>query len=422
MIELIRKEDCCGCTACVWACPKSCITMTEDKEGFLYPSIDERECVHCRKCQQVCPILHNENRQITVSGNMSKEEYTRNRITAEKKIPDSYVLYLRDSSVRRDSTSGGAFSLFAESVLSRDGVIYGAAIDRNHQIKHMRVSCPQDLDKLRGAKYVQSQQDGIYEQVRDDLAVNRTVLYTGTPCQVAGLYKFLGREYGNLITIDIFCHGVGSPGYWNNYLSYMEDHYRSSIRRIKFREKTYGYHSACMAVSFSNGKSSRKDHDNDLFWTAFSKCYIFRPSCYECRFKQILHKSDFSIGDFWDVSGLPRQYEEADGCSLLLCHTQKGRDLLSQMGEKAEMEPIDLEKALIINGGHQVSMLIGSSHRPEKREAFLEEMGETQIDDLVKKYIPVSWKYRIKALIKPVLYKTGTLDRIKQLRSRLIRS
>ena len=203
MIELIRKEDCCGCTACVWACPKSCITMTADKEGFLYPSIAEKECVHCRKCQQVCPILHNENRQITVSGNMSKEEYTRNRITAEKKIPDSYVLYLRDSSVRRDSTSGGAFSLFAESVLSRDGVIYGAAIDRNHQIKHMRVSCPQDLDKLRGAKYVQSQQDGIYEQVRDDLAVNRAVLYTGTPCQVAGLYKFLGREYGNLITIDI---------------------------------------------------------------------------------------------------------------------------------------------------------------------------------------------------------------------------
>lgn len=180
MIELIRKEDCCGCTACVWACPKSCITMTADKEGFLYPSIDEKECVHCRKCQQVCPILHNENRQITVSGNMSKEEYTRNRITAEKKIPDSYVLYLRDSSVRRDSTSGGAFSLFAESVLSRDGVIYGAAIDRNHQIKHMRVSCPQDLDKLRG--------QNMYNPSRTEFMSRSEMIWQSTGlCYIQGL-------------------------------------------------------------------------------------------------------------------------------------------------------------------------------------------------------------------------------------------
>lgn len=414
MIDITNKVDCCGCTACVSKCPKGCITLKMDKEGFSYPFVNRDECISCNECIKVCPIKNSTNDYAIDGMAHDKADYTRQKIEDNHKAVLTYAAFNTDSITRENSTSGGVFSVLAEYIINCGGVVYGVILNDEFQVIHTEVNCRDDIAKLRGSKYVQSDQTNIYKSVKNRLDEGLMVLYSGTPCQVEGLNFFLGKEYSNLITVDIFCHGVGSPKYWNKYLDYMKIKYKSSIERIRFREKTYGYNSACMAVYFSNGKSSHQDHDSDLYWTAFSKCYIFRPSCYACKFKSVNHNSDFSIGDYWDGAKLGEDFKNANGYTLMLLHSNKAKKIVEKIHSNLCMKELDLYDALIVNGGPMPSKLISSSPKPNNRDKFIEDMDKMDLKHLVDLYLPLSLKKKLKLAIKPFLYKTGLLERIKR--------
>lgn len=413
MIQITNKEDCCGCTACESKCPKRCISMRQDSEGFLYPFVDIEKCVDCRVCEIVCPISQDKKKYAEIFS--AKEDVIHKAIMETNALPKSYICFNANNEIRQKSTSGGFFSAIANYVIDRKGVVFGVVLDSNYNVVHIMGENSEALEKMRQSKYVQSFKNGTYTQVEEQLKKGRLVFFTGTPCEVVGLKNYLGIEYENLITMDVFCHGVGSPLYWKTYISFMKNKYRSPIEKICFREKTYGYNSPTLAVYFRNGKSCHNGHNDDLYWSPFSKNYIFRPSCYACAFKQVNRVSDFSVGDFWDTNGLSKEFGKANGCSLLLCHSNKAQLILNSVKETLIIKDCKLETSLIINGGHQPSMLIASPSCPEKRAEFFKDMEYLNPLQLNKKYFPLSLKEKAKCVAKPILYKLGILKFAKRI-------
>lgn len=414
MIEIKNKQDCCGCTACASICPKQCIIMKRDSEGFMYPSIDKAKCIECNLCERKCPVLGRE--KTFASPEVDKAETNRKAVEQTKKQPETYVCFLKDDKIREQSTSGGMFTALAQYVIEQGGAVCGVVLDECQNVFHTIADSESILARMRGSKYVQSNQTGIYPQIHELLRQGTTVLYTGTPCQVVGLKSYLGHEYEKLITADVVCHGVGSPFYWEKYVQYMSQKMKSKIKEVRFREKTYGYNSACMAVYFENGKSTHRGHDDDLYWTAFSKNYIYRPSCYACAFKSVNHAVDFTIGDFWDSVKLPEKYKAANGCSLVLCHSNTAIEFLNKIRSTIEAQPVNLIEALNINGGHQASMLVTSASVPPKRKEWFNDMHKLSPQELVNNYLPLGVKGRIKSIVKPILYRTRLLENLKSLK------
>lgn len=412
MIEIKNKQDCCGCTACISICPNKCITMEQDSEGFLYPFVNKDACCDCHLCEKKCPVIGKE-KKVAVIGE-DKHETNRKALNGLVSVPQAYVCFNNDGTIRENSTSGGVFSVLSEYVLQKNGIVCGVVIDDEHKIVHAFAENNKEVERMRRSKYVQSEQKGVYLRIKKELLKGRYVLYSGTPCQVAGLKSFLGKDYKELITVDIFCHGVGSPAYWNKYVNYTQEKMNSRIREIRFREKTYGYNSACLAIYFENGKSSHKGHDDDLYWSPFSKNMIYRPSCYACAFKNVNHVSDFSIGDYWHSDDLPREYKDANGCSLVLCHSEKSKAILASANGLLSVHEVDLENALNVNGGHQASMLITCPSIPDKREQWFSDIDKVSVPELVNRYLPLSAKQKIKCLVKPILYRIGILNALKK--------
>ena len=414
MIEIKNKQDCCGCTSCASACPKQCITMTADSEGFLYPVVDKTKCIDCHICEKKCPVLGRE--KVVATPKIDKDEVNRRAIKNAENLPETYVCFLKDEALRQQSTSGGMFTALAQYVLKRDGVVCGVILDDKQRVFHSFAEKESELEKMRRSKYVQSNQIGVYQRIRDELQQGRIVLYSGTPCQVAGLKSYLGRKYDNLITVDIICHGVGSPLYWEKYIQYVSKKMKSPVKKVHFREKTYGYNSACLAVYFQNGKSIHKGHDDDLYWAAFSKNFIYRPSCYACAFKTINHVADFTIGDFWKTDLLPEEFKTANGCTLMLCHSEMACKILNEISPTIEVVSIEMESALNINGGPQPSMLITSAVLPSRRNELFEDLTQgLPLVQICVKYTPMTAKIKVKSLLKPVLYKSGLLGIMKKL-------
>ncbi len=416
MIQISEKVSCCGCSACMNVCPKRCIMMIADSEGFLYPRVDENSCVNCHLCEKVCPVQNSTVSEHYEQIQESIDDWTDRVIKESKELPEAYAAYLNDTQIRENSTSGGFFTAVAKWVIAKGGVVYGVEVSKNCRIIHSSIDTVTELEKFRGSKYVQSTQIDTYNEIMSILNKERWVLYTGTPCQCAGLKQFLGKkDYPTLVVLDVFCHGVGSPKYWEKYVEFSKKKYKSDIESVRFREKTFGYNSACLAVYFKNGKSSHKDHDTDLYWTAFSKFYIFRPSCYDCHFKTLYHEySDFSIGDFWNPTIAGKKFNKANGCSLVLVHSEKGRHIMSQLHGEVKIQQVNLKEALIVNAGPTPSKLISSSPKCLQRDAFFKDMDSMRIDKLVDNYIPLSLKRRVKGMVKPILYRTGLLYFLKK--------
>ena len=263
MIIIEKKEKCTGCFGCYNACPVHAITMENDENGFKYPKIDKNKCIKCGLCEKICPVL---NKRIN-----------ENNIKA-------YAAYSKNDEVRMNSSSGGIFTLIAEYVIDNNGVVFGASFDTNFMVKHIKISKKSDLRKLQNSKYVQSSINQTFEQCKQLLEDNVKVLFTGTPCQINGLLNYLGKDYNNLFTQDIICHGVPSPKLWEKYLDYRKAKDSNIPKEINFRNKKNGWNLFSTMFKYEK-KSYCKDHQSDLYMKCFLENICLRDSCYQCFFK-----------------------------------------------------------------------------------------------------------------------------------------
>lgn len=310
-IRCLSKEECTGCGACVNRCPADCISMQRDKGGFFQPVIDAGLCSGCGICKTVCPVLHPPS--------------VNNAI-----LPICYAAWSKDPSIRLQSTSGGIFTHLAQAVLAREGVVIGARYRADHLVEHAAVVSENELGELRQSKYVQSETGLIYRTVEIYLKQGRELLFSGTPCQCAGLQVYLGRCYENLYLVDFICRGVNSPAVYQAYLRELEQRYRAPVKRVWFKNKAFGWNHFSTKIVFENGQEYLEDRETDPFMLGYIKSRLnlyMRPSCYQCKFKGLQRPVDITLGDFWGV-----QFESTDmnsGVSAVLLHSEKGRQLFN---------------------------------------------------------------------------------------------
>lgn len=395
MIDVKDKEKCCGCSSCVNVCPEKCITMKSDDEGFLYPVVDKEKCIDCKLCEKVCPII--------------------NKKVYEQKNEECLAIYNENKKVREDSTSGGFFTAIAEKIIELNGAIFGAAFDEDFNVKHVKIEKKEDLYKLRGSKYVQSYIGDSLKEAKDILEDKRYVLFSGTPCQIYGLKAFLGKEYDKLYCIDVICKGVPSPGLWNKYKKSKQKNHK--IKNISFREKTYGFNSTTMSIYYDNGKEYHKGHESDEMLNLFVSELSSRPSCYKCNFKGIQRASDYTIGDCWQADKMVSEIDADKGTTLVIVHSEKGKKLLNEI-ENIKSFKIDMNVALKLNGGNKESMYWISAKPNIKRREFFQDYQTLDYDKLIEKYCHKTIKIKVKSILKPILYKLGILNKLKNAKKR----
>lgn len=364
MINIKNNEECCGCSACAQKCPKHCITMKEDNEGFLYPNINIDLCIDCKLCEKVCPFI------------------TPNH----ERIPKSiYLSYNPDNNIRSQSSSGGIFSILAENTLKRDGVVFGAKFNNDWEVEHCYIESIDDLSLLRGSKYVQSKINDNYIKAELFLKEGREVLFSGTPCQVSGLKKYLKKEYDNLITVDFICHGVPSPKVWRLYLDKITKGNKSIINSIDFRNKTNGWKN----FSFKLNKSKEEvieHHRDNIYMKGFLSNLYLRPSCHNCQSKKFKSGSDFTIADYWGVQKYYPQYDDDKGCSIIFCNTDKAK-LIYTFPQNKE---ISLEQATENN-----SCVFNSVMPHKRRNFFFKYINKKDIIIIIDKSLKISYYEKI---------------------------
>ncbi|MFR1757493.1 MAG: Coenzyme F420 hydrogenase/dehydrogenase, beta subunit C-terminal domain, partial [Thomasclavelia spiroformis] len=324
MIVIKDKSMCSGCHGCMNICPKNCITMKEDNEGFWYPIVDREKCIECGLCEKSCPILND---------------------MSVKNSPKAYACYNKDDEIRKESSSGGIFTLLASYIIKRGGVVYGAAFNNKFEVEHIQVSTIDDLSKLRGSKYVQSKLGNTYSEIKKLLSQEKLVYFSGTPCQVDGLLSFLNKKYDNLICQDIICHGVPSPKLWKYYLRQfkLEDN-----AKIVFRDKSTGWDSYSFTIN-QNNKYSQLASQND-YMKVFLKDLCLRPSCYDCHSKSLHRNSDITLGDFWGIKEIySEMYDENKGTSLVFINSDKGKNIFNKILNEIKFKYVDIDKASLYN-------------------------------------------------------------------------
>lgn len=326
-ISIKRPEECCGCGACVSACAPGAITMKADKAGFFYPAVDESLCVRCGRCADVCVFTE---KQKGANGD-----------------PDVYAAVIRDRDVLRASSSGGVFTALAEAVLDKGGVVFGAAWTDSLTLAHIGAEDRASLARLRGSKYVQSSTGDTFRQAKKLLDDGRYVCYSGTPCQIAGLKAYLGKEYEKLLTVDLVCHGVPSMQMLRDDLSYVSGGNLSGIEDVRFRDKRYGW--GVKGSLVSGGSTVKYDAGTSPYYFYFLKGEVYRESCYRCRFPSEGRQGDFTLGDYWGVrQELVDRMDGADqdqGVSCVLVNTEKGRQWFASISRNLSTAPSDRQSA-----------------------------------------------------------------------------
>lgn len=317
MINIVEKRDCCGCEACVQACPKHCISFVEDVEGFLYPAVDKVSCIGCGLCEKVCPIL-----------NQAKERTPLN-VYAAKNQNEQELL---------KSSSGGIFILLAKAVVLSGGVVFGAKYDEKWNVIHAYAETEGAIKDFMGSKYVQSRIGNTYKKAKVFLEEGRPVLFSGTSCQIVALKRFLRREYDNLLTVDVVCHGVPSPKVWRSYLEHINPQHKT-ITYVNMRDKSRGW-SRYSYVFKSNENSLYDDYAaNSIYLKGFINNLFLRPSCFTCPAKKGKVNSDITLGDCWGYEYMCKEMFDDKGLSTIVCHTTKGEKSLMEL--KINLKEID---------------------------------------------------------------------------------
>ena len=330
-----NKEQCCACGACVNACPKDAISMIEDEYGYLYPNIDATKCIKCEMCKKVCSYQNKEEIQLPIN---------------------TFVAISKDINVLRKSASGGVFGTLANAIINDGGYAVGAAFDNGFYVKHIFAANPIDLKRIQGSKYTQSNVGLIYRDIKKRLnEVDKTILFSGCPCQVAGLKSYLGKEYKNLLTIDLICHGVPSNKMFHDYIESLEKRENISLKEFCFRDKDLGWGIKCTALTDDNKKISPFSTSSFSYLSYFLDGYIYRENCYKCKYASRHRPGDISIGDYW---GIEKEHSDLveNGCidtergvSVLIVNTEKGRDYLKQYEACFDLFESSYEKAAVVN-------------------------------------------------------------------------
>lgn len=397
MIRITDKKECCGCAACVQRCPKSCISLVEDNEGFLYPKVEENLCIECGLCEKVCPFLNPEKEKepLSVLGakNLNKEE-------------------------RMKSSSGGVFLPLAREIINKGGVVFGAVFDENWEVHHVATETIEGVYPMMGSKYLQSRIENTYQEAEKFLKEGREVMFVGSPCQIAGLHKYLrSKTYSNLLAVDFICHGVPSPGVWRKYLTENfgytshqgkegvtpSSQSKHQISSINFREKEENgwkeYHFSVKGKK-SNNKNislvSTKVQDTP-YMKGFLADLFLRPACHTCKCKNGRSNSDLTIGDYWGISIICPNFDDDKGVSLIIINSSKGKEAFSQL--RMTTIEANVTQAKPFNGGLSTSIPIHP-----KRKAFFELVEEgTPITQAVLICTSVSIPQRIIKKMKTIL-------------------
>ena len=378
MIHIYEKQMCTGCYACVQRCPVSCITMQEDSEGFLYPVVDETLCVKCGLCDKVCPV----------------------RCQTEPAKPlYVYAAKNKDEDVRRISSSGGIFFLLAKEVLSDNGVVFGARFNEEWEVIHDYTETLDGLSAFCGSKYVQSRIEDNYIKAESFLKSGRRVLFSGTPCQIAGLNLYLGKKYNDLLTIDVICHGIPSGVVWRKYLTELFQSKGKNIKDIcyiDFRDKSTGWENYSITFRNENELLFTEPARKNIFMQGFLADLYLRPSCYACPTKSLKSGSDVTLGDFWGVQNVFTEYDDDKGVSAVIVKSEKGRIMLEKCCRDI-LKKTTYNVVLMRNRSIEKSASLSV-----KRELFFDGLRMECVIPLIKRFTRLSWHLRLKKTIKRI--------------------
>lgn len=377
MIRIDEKSACCGCSACFNLCPQQCISMENDKMGFMYPSVDMEKCVGCGLCENICPSL----KKSTIGENVS---------------PITYAAQNPNDVIRQLSSSGGIFTSLAQYILSQNGVVFGAAFDRTfRKVQHVAVQTSQDLYRIQGSKYVQSNAGCSYRAVKEFLEQGRLVLFSGTLCQIAGLKAFLHKDYPNLYLVDVVCYGVPAPKVWDAYIDSLEKKHNGKVTQVSFRDKRNGWSDYVISVKFDNGKEYINCRSDDLYMRGFLHDYYLRPACYQCDFKGLNRASDITLGDLWGIDQIAPQLNDNKGTSLVMISSERGKLLFEKVLSDMIFQIVKIEDVVKYNPAIETNV-----HTAQNNIAFERDFGNKPIMVLLNQYCS---KSVIKKLIKKIM-------------------
>ena len=354
--------------------------MASDEEGFKYPLVDYNKCIECGLCIKSCPIATPKK--------------------TNKSLEDVHAIgaYNKNEDIRMKSSSGGIFTVIANFVIDNGGVVFGAAFNEDFSVSHKEALTKEELSQFRGSKYVQSEIGDSYKKAKEYLEKGKMVLFSGTPCQIGGLYSYLNKEYDNLITQDIICHGVPSPMVWKKYIEKRENENEAKTQSVFFKDKRTGWKTYSITMNFENGKEYTNKAGMDLMMRSFIGNLCLRPSCHSCSFKSLTRQSDVTLADFWGANKIAPDMDDDKGLSLVIINSEKGKKLLQFVENEIVKFNTNLEEAVLYN-----SSMVRSAIAPSKRTSFMTRIVNEDFDKVAKDHLKISFKRKIKRLIKRIL-------------------
>lgn len=391
--DLIKKNDCSGCGACVCVCPAKCLFMKSDSEGFYYPHIDDKTCIRCGKCLSVCPV-----RSEPKTGDYSRRVF---------------LVQHKDDRIRRESTSGGAFTAIAEYVLQNGGVVFGAGMDENFRVCHMPAYNTEQLALFRNSKYAQSDLGDTFLKIQQYLLQGKKVLFSGTPCQVAGLMNFLPDAGEDLITVDVVCRGIPSPLVFEKYIDYQKKKF-GKFDKVLFRDKYAGYTHTAMSLYRDKVCLYHNGLEYDPMLRLFYKDMICRPVCSACRFKKIKRCSDFTLWDCFSVAEINRDFDDNKGTTFVMLQSEKAERIFEKIQDTIRFCEGNTESACT----NTTEMLQSISHDP-KRQAFFRDVDSMPPEELFRKWTPITLKVRTNKFLRNMLAKLGLYYTVKKFVAKL---